>query len=232
MPWNQPLDYLVPVFVSIRNPFLPKTSKMFFEFTLRHLSEVPWNQPLDYLVPVFVSIRNPFLPKTSKMFFEFTLRHLSEYSEHSQTSRMEHFVRKVSNWKLLNIFRKRSILDVWLGSEYAFAYNELPNIWLFLIISIRSQIYRKTSEYNNALIQEYTVPLSYFHQSSGQASEKKLLEIFHHPEIEFHYLNSVILLCLAISLISKKFFNFYYSKSLILIVELEFRSYFKNHYSM
>ena len=73
------------------------------------------------------------------MFFEFILRHLSEeYSEHSQTSKMEHFGKKVSNWKLLTIFRKRSILNVWLGSEYASAYNELPHTWLFLIISIRN----------------------------------------------------------------------------------------------
>ena len=46
------------------------------------------------------------------------LHHLSEaYSEHSQTFKMERFVKKVSNWKLLTIFRKSYILDVWLGSE-------------------------------------------------------------------------------------------------------------------
>ena len=41
------------------------------------------------------------------------------YSEHSQTSKMEHFPKIVNSWKPLIIMAKSSILDVWQGSEYA-----------------------------------------------------------------------------------------------------------------
>ena len=36
---------------------------------------------------------------------------------------MELFMEIVNGWKLLTIFAKSSILDIWLGSEYASVYN-------------------------------------------------------------------------------------------------------------
>ena len=45
------------------------------------------------------------------------------YSEPSQTSKMELFSKIVNGGKLLAIFPKSSILDVWQGSEYAFEYR-------------------------------------------------------------------------------------------------------------
>ena len=41
------------------------------------------------------------------------------YSESSQTCKIELYVKMVNSWKSLTIFAKNSILDVWLGSEYA-----------------------------------------------------------------------------------------------------------------
>ena len=41
------------------------------------------------------------------------------YSEPCQTSKMESFAKILSNYKLLSIFAKYSILDVSHGSEYA-----------------------------------------------------------------------------------------------------------------
>ena len=38
---------------------------------------------------------------------------------------MERFAKVVNGWKLLIIFAKRSILDVWQGSEYASAGKAL-----------------------------------------------------------------------------------------------------------
>ena len=43
------------------------------------------------------------------------------YAEPCRTSKMERFSTKVKGLKLLNVFTKRSILVVWLGSEYASA---------------------------------------------------------------------------------------------------------------
>ena len=40
------------------------------------------------------------------------------YSEPSQTSKMERFVKTVKDLQPLSIFTKYSIVDVWLGSEY------------------------------------------------------------------------------------------------------------------
>ena len=39
--------------------------------------------------------------------------------EPSQTSKMEILAHIVKSWKLLTIFAKNSILDIWLGFEYA-----------------------------------------------------------------------------------------------------------------
>ena len=47
------------------------------------------------------------------------------YSELSQKSKMELFAKIVNGWKLLTNFAKSSILDTWLGSEYASAYLDL-----------------------------------------------------------------------------------------------------------
>ena len=41
------------------------------------------------------------------------------HSEPCQTSKMEDFA------KIVKIFSKNALLDVWLGSEYASAFNEL-----------------------------------------------------------------------------------------------------------
>ena len=43
------------------------------------------------------------------------------YSEHCQTFKIERFEKIVEDFELLTIFAKRSILDVWQGSEYASA---------------------------------------------------------------------------------------------------------------
>ena len=39
------------------------------------------------------------------------------YSEPCQTSKIELFAKIVNEWKLLTIFKKSSILDVWQGSD-------------------------------------------------------------------------------------------------------------------
>ena len=41
-----------------------------------------------------------------------------KYSEPCQTSKMECFAKIVNGLKLLIIFAKRSVLDVWQGSKY------------------------------------------------------------------------------------------------------------------
>ena len=58
------------------------------------------------------------------------------YSEQIQTSNMKYFAETVNAWKPLTIFPKRSILDVWQGSECAFVCDtffilnmiKIPNI--------------------------------------------------------------------------------------------------------
>ena len=42
------------------------------------------------------------------------------YSKHCKTSQMEHFAKIVHGFQQVIIFAKRSILNVWLGPEYAF----------------------------------------------------------------------------------------------------------------
>ena len=49
--------------------------------------------------------------------------HNEGYSEHCQTSKMELFEKIIENFESLTIFEKRSILNVWQGSEYASAAN-------------------------------------------------------------------------------------------------------------
>ena len=60
-----------------------------------------------------------------------TLKTPKAYSEPSQTSKIEPFAKIVYGFQLLTIFAKRSILDFWLGSEYAFKLKDviraLPN---------------------------------------------------------------------------------------------------------
>ena len=46
------------------------------------------------------------------------------YSEPCQTSKMEHFVKIGNGWIPLNIFAKRSTLDILQGSEYASASDK------------------------------------------------------------------------------------------------------------
>ena len=52
---------------------------------------------------------------------------LEAYSEPCQVSKMEFSVKIVNNLKLLTIFAKNSILDIWQGSEYSFG-------WLGIIV--------------------------------------------------------------------------------------------------
>ena len=40
------------------------------------------------------------------------------FTEPRRTSKMKRFAKIVNNWKPLTFFAKRSILDVWQGSEY------------------------------------------------------------------------------------------------------------------
>ena len=47
------------------------------------------------------------------------------YSEPYQKSKMVRFAKIVNGLKLLTIFAKSSILDVWLGSEYIFVEKAL-----------------------------------------------------------------------------------------------------------
>ena len=53
------------------------------------------------------------------------------YPEQSQTSKMELFVKIVKSWNLLTIFKKSSILDVRLCSEYAseFSSKQKTLVW-------------------------------------------------------------------------------------------------------
>ena len=50
------------------------------------------------------------------------------YSEPSRTSKMELFAEIVNGWNVLTIFAKNFILDVWMGSEYAFVLHKV--LWL------------------------------------------------------------------------------------------------------
>ena len=49
---------------------------------------------------------------------------LSEaYSEHIHASKIERFAKIDKGWIALTAFTKRSVLDVWLGSEYVSDYS-------------------------------------------------------------------------------------------------------------
>ena len=69
-------------------------------------------------------------------------RYSEAYSEPCQTPKIELFVKIVSGWKLLTIFAKSFILDIWRGSEYA----SDPNEWLKKVqIRIYMQSYQMWS---------------------------------------------------------------------------------------
>ena len=69
-------------------------------------------------------------------------RYWEAYSEPCQTPKIELFVKIVSGWKLLTIFAKSFILDIWRGSEYA----SDPNEWLKKVqIRIYMQSYQMWS---------------------------------------------------------------------------------------
>ena len=55
------------------------------------------------------------------------------YSELGQTSKTELFAETANIWRPLGIFAKSSILDVWYGSEYAFAWHEVE-VYIKLIL--------------------------------------------------------------------------------------------------
>ena len=44
-------------------------------------------------------------------------------SEHYETSKIGRFTKIVNDYKLLNIFAKHSVIDVYRGSEYTSAKN-------------------------------------------------------------------------------------------------------------
>ena len=50
----------------------------------------------------------------------FKLRELEVYLEPCHTSKMDRFAKIVNSYKPLTIFAKRSILDIWQGSEYIY----------------------------------------------------------------------------------------------------------------
>ena len=50
-------------------------------------------------------------------------------SEPCQTSKMEFFVKIVNGLKPVVIFARKSILDIWQGSEYSFG-------WLYVIVGV------------------------------------------------------------------------------------------------
>ena len=52
----------------------------------------------------------------------FDHKYVKAYSEHCQTSKMELFTKISNGWKLLTIFEKRPIFDVWQSSEYALLF--------------------------------------------------------------------------------------------------------------
>ena len=58
---------------------------------------------------------------------------LVAFSEPGQTSKMELFVKIVNDVKLLTIFKKSSILDVWMGSKYTSAFWKYWKVKDFVI---------------------------------------------------------------------------------------------------
>ena len=77
------------------------------------------------------------------MLFEFIPHPSQAYSEPFQKSKMGHFAKMVHNWKLLTFFRKRFILDVWPGSEYASSFCFFFTIYLKLNITIYEKLPKK-----------------------------------------------------------------------------------------
>ena len=62
-------------------------------------------------------LRKRFFVNRRRTIWEYQ-QHSEAYSEQYQTSKMKHFRKIVSQIVFDNYFRKRSILDVWYGSEY------------------------------------------------------------------------------------------------------------------
>ena len=58
------------------------------------------------------------------------------HSEPFQTYRMEVFATIVNGWNLLTIFVKRSILHVWMSSEYESVCGILKSVWKSLNVPL------------------------------------------------------------------------------------------------
>ena len=59
--------------------------------------------------------------------------------EPGETSKMELFVKIVNNIKLLTIFTKSSILDIWMGSKYTSVFWKYLKV-KDLVISLKNQL--------------------------------------------------------------------------------------------
>ena len=72
-----------------------------------------------------IAVRTPFFTEYLRWLCLFKIMNYNVYKQHwdtysgpCQTSKMVHFAAIINNWKLLPIFAKYSILNVWQGSEY------------------------------------------------------------------------------------------------------------------
>ena len=74
---------------------------------------------------------------------------------------MERFPILVNGWKLLTIFAKRSNLDFWQGSEYAyefylldfnFDHNDCDTEQYSLLRAVKFRWYQKTSQHKKQMI--------------------------------------------------------------------------------
>ena len=86
----------------------------------RFLNTVTWTLPLSKYKQVFIKIWNRY----EKGNLQYTTMQ-RRYSESSQISKMEIFVKIINSWKRVTIFAKSYILGAWQGSEYAFLIDEL-----------------------------------------------------------------------------------------------------------
>ena len=64
------------------------------------------------------------------------------YFQSSNASNMDLFAKKIDGWKLLTIFAKSSILDVWRNSDYASeGYLTTSLLDIILMLFVRTQIW-------------------------------------------------------------------------------------------
>ena len=109
-----------------------------------------------------ISEKRTFL--TRMPYYRRNVQNLDAHSEPSETSRMEVFAKMVSNWMLLTIFIKSSMLDVWLGSEYA----------------CKSQLKLSSMISCHDLLIRFDIqgPISYFHTSQRKTSNTLIYSVY------------------------------------------------------